>query len=203
MERDREAVRLVANLLDEQQGRRVRRQRDWIDVLARVNQLFLLRDAERHEVREAQLFERRVRRAQLAFPTVDDDEIRKGTALFEQLSVTTLDDLVHRREVVLRGASDAEFSILAFAHASVFAHDHRRHGFAALNRRDVEALDSPRQRGQLQHRLQRLERVVLRGGRRVESRLIRERRIPRREVDQPSLLAALRDANVDFAAGAF
>ena len=47
---------------------------------------------------------------------------------------------------------DPELPILALPHPAVFAHHHRRHRLAALDRRDVEALDAPRQRRQRQHR---------------------------------------------------
>ena len=47
-------------------------------------------------------------------------------------------------------------------HASIDADHHGRHGLAALEGRDVEALDAPRQRSAAQALLQRRERVVLR-----------------------------------------
>src|ERR1051325_11108023 len=46
MERDREAVRLVADALDQQQRGIVRRQRNRILAIAREEQLLLLRDAD-------------------------------------------------------------------------------------------------------------------------------------------------------------
>src|SRR5262249_37703948 len=75
-------------------------------------------------------------------------------------------------------------------------------GLAALDRRDVEALDPPRQRRQAEHVLQGFERVVLRGARLVEARLIRQPRVAVRQVDEAALLAALRDENLHAAPGA-
>ena len=76
-------------------------------------------------------------------------------------------------------------------HAAVFAHDHRRDGLAALDRRDVEALDAARHAGQGEHGAQRFERVVVGRGVLVEALLIGERGVARREVEQAALLAAL------------
>ena len=61
---------------------------------------------------------------------------------------------------------------------------------AALDRRDVEALDAARNGRQRQHRAQRFERVVVRGDVLVEARLIGDLRVARRQVEQPALLAA-------------
>ena len=78
------------------------RQRDRILVLARVEQLLLLRDADGDEVREPELLERRIRRRQLSLAAVDQHQIRKRPAVLEQLAVAAQHDFVHRREVVLR-----------------------------------------------------------------------------------------------------
>ena len=103
MKRDGEAVRFVANALDQQQRRIVRGERDRILVLARVEQLFLLRDADRHQVRQAEFLERGVGRRQLALAAVDQHEIGKRPAVLEQLAIAPQHDLVHRREVVVNG----------------------------------------------------------------------------------------------------
>src|SRR5262249_52177075 len=195
----REAVRLVANPLDEQQRRIVLRQRDRILAVARVEELFLFGDPDRNEVGEAELLEGGVGGRQLTFAAVDQNEIGKRAAELEQLAIAPLHDFVHRREVVLdariagsvgaqgselgagcrrsggwslgtagferqsalltaspwpqaaSSAPDAELPVLAFAHPAVFAHDHRRHRLAALDRRDVEALDAARQRRQREY----------------------------------------------------
>ena len=68
MERDGEPVRFVANPLQEQQRRIVFRERDRLFAIARVEQLFLLGDADRDEIREPQLLERVVGRRQLPLP---------------------------------------------------------------------------------------------------------------------------------------
>src|SRR5262249_1703845 len=73
---------------------------------------------------------------------------------------------------------------------------------AALNRGDVEALDAARERGQREHMLQRFERVVLRGLRLVEARLVRDAGVSVREIDEAALLAALRHDDAHAASGA-
>src|SRR6185436_4645003 len=104
VERDGEAMRLVADALHEQQRRVVRRQRHRLLVIAREEQLFLFRDADRHEIREPELLERRVRRRQLTLAAVYHDQIGEGTAMLEECSVPAQNDFLHRREVVLRRA---------------------------------------------------------------------------------------------------
>ena len=77
MKRDREAMRFVADALDQQQRRIVGAERDRILAIARVEQLFFLRDADRDEVREPELLERRVRRRQLSLAAVDQRRDRE------------------------------------------------------------------------------------------------------------------------------
>ena len=75
------------------------------------------------------------------------------------------------------GTLHAEFAILALLHPAVFADDHRRDRFAALNRRDVETLDAPWQRGQLQNPVQQIR--ARRSGRSLRCRIACDRRTRR------------------------
>ncbi len=100
VEGDGEAMGLVAHPLNQQQRGRVARERDGIGVLARIEQLLFLRDADRHEVGEAEFAERVIRRRQLALTAVDDDQIGKRPALLEQRAIAPQHDFVHRCEVV-------------------------------------------------------------------------------------------------------
>src|SRR5215467_5024482 len=86
---------------------------------------------------------------------------------------------------------NSELSVLAVLHPPVLAHDHRGDRFAALNSRDVEALDAPREYRQAQNGLQRVQRFVLRGRSLVEAPLVGQLRVAVREIDEPALLAAL------------
>ena len=94
-------------------------------------------------------------------------------------------------------ASDPELPVLRPLHPAVFADHHRRDGLAALDRRDVEALDAARNRRQAQDDAQRFERVVVGGDGLVEARLVGDLRVARGEIEQPALLAALRHDEPD------
>ena len=100
MEGDREAVRLVANALDEEQRRIVPGQGDRILAITRVQQLLFLREADGYQIRETELFKRRVGGRQLTLATVNQDQIRERAAFLEQLAIAASDDLVHGREVI-------------------------------------------------------------------------------------------------------
>ena len=97
VKRDRKAMRLVANALDQQQRRIVRRERDRVLAIAREQQLFLLRDPDRDQVGQSQRLERRVGGGELSFAAVDQNQIRKRTALLEQLAIAAQDDLAASR----------------------------------------------------------------------------------------------------------
>src|SRR5262249_28306187 len=87
MERHGEAVRLVADALNQEQRRIVGPEPDRIGAVARVEDLLFLRDAHGDEIRETELFERRVGGRQLTLAAVDQHEIRKRTALLEQRAI--------------------------------------------------------------------------------------------------------------------
>src|SRR5262245_60434581 len=101
MERHGEAMRFVANPLHEQQRGIVGGERDWLLAIANEQELFFLRDTDRDEIREAELFQGGVGGGQLSLAAVDHDEIRKRSAFLEQLPVPPMDDFVHRGEVIL------------------------------------------------------------------------------------------------------
>src|SRR4051812_35558250 len=101
VEGHREAMRFVADALNEEQRRVVRRERDRLGPIACEQQLFLLRDADRHEVAEPELLQRGIRGRELSFSTVDDQEIRKRPALLEKLPAPSLNDFMHGGKVVL------------------------------------------------------------------------------------------------------
>jgi hypothetical protein len=78
-----EAVRFIANLLDEMKDRRVALQPNGLILLAEdINNFFLLGNAGDRLVDDFQLFERRRSRVQLADPAVDQDQSRERFLLF-------------------------------------------------------------------------------------------------------------------------
>src|SRR5262245_51146677 len=100
MERDRKAMRFITNALKQEQGRIVFGEGHRIVAIARVEQFFFLRDPDRHEIRKAERFERRVRSRYLSLAAVDQNQIRKRPALFEQLSIAALHDFMHRGKII-------------------------------------------------------------------------------------------------------
>src|SRR6266542_6149191 len=104
MERHGEPVRLVANPLNQQQRRALLGERNRILAIAREEQFLFLRDADSDQAAEPKLLERRIRGRELPLAAVDEDQIRKWAAVFEQLAVPAQDDFVHCREVVIQCA---------------------------------------------------------------------------------------------------
>ena len=108
------------------------------------------------------------RRGELALASVDHDEVRHGC---EGLVVVLRrhvgqpreaagHDLGHRGEVVHPVLpSHAELAVVRLLRHSVLKDDHRAHVVLAHHRRDVEALDPERQRLEVQHLAQLLERL--------------------------------------------
>ena len=75
----------------------VGRERDRIVAIAREEQLFLLRDADRDEVRQPELLERGVGGRQLSLAAVDQDQIGKRPAALEQLAIAAQHDFAASR----------------------------------------------------------------------------------------------------------
>ena len=111
------------------------------------------------------------------------------------------DHLGHRGEVVLALlAAHRELAVVRLLRDAVLEHDHRADDLLALDVRDVEALDPDRQRLEVQHLAQLLERLdAARRLRLGDERLRRERELGvlLRELLQPPLLAALGRAHLD------
>ena len=180
VEGDREAVRLVADALQQAQRRALGRAGDGVDRVAGEDQLLLLGQADGDEPLEAERAQRLVGRRELALAAVDDDQIGQRPAALDHRPVAAQHDLrastrnrrgcgagrapgcaerlaLGRRR--LRRATSASGSVAAIPrrrrirnlrysprlHPAVLADDHRRHRLAALERRDVEALDAARQ----------------------------------------------------------
>src|SRR5580765_5702969 len=101
MEGHGKAMRLVADALNEEQTRLVRRERNRIVPVPRIQQLLLLGDADRHQIRETERLERPVRGRQLALAAVDHDQVGERSSLFEHLPIASEHDFVHGGEVIM------------------------------------------------------------------------------------------------------
>ena len=179
-------------------------------------QLFLLGDADRNQIRQPQRLERVVRGGQLPLASVDQNQIGKRPAVLEHFRDTgACTTSLHRGEVVqdsrsmaegprrrLRSSvldlaasdprtSDPKLPILAPLHPAVLADHHRRDRLAPLDRGDVEAVDPARNGRQAEDGAQGFERVVVGGDGLVEARLIGHLRVARGEFEQAALFSAL------------
>ena len=112
--------------------------------------------------------------------------------------------LRHRREVVLPLAvPDPEDAVVGLLRDALLEHDHRRHRGLLAEVRDVEALDPQRQRLEVQHLAQLLERAEPAQPRALalQPRLgERVRRVGLRELEQLAVRAPLGHAQLDPAA---
>ena len=118
MEGDGKPVRLVADPLQQEQRRIVGRQPDGLDVVPREDQLLFLCQADGHQVRQPERFERLVGGLQLALAAVDHDQVRKRPALLEHAPIPPLRRPVHGGEVVQERSS---LVIQSYRHSSFVA----------------------------------------------------------------------------------
>src|ERR1043165_9582942 len=163
-------MRFIADALQQSQRGAVRIERERIHAVAREDDLLFLRETNRNEIRTSTRFQRRIRRVQLTFATVDHDQIRKRSAILEDLRVAPAHNLFHRCEVIEKPPCltywplrllayrplllDLELSIFRRTHAAFFTDHHRRDRFRSLDRRDIEAVDATRQLRQSERGLQ-------------------------------------------------
>ena len=222
---DGEAVRLVADALDEVQDGRAAVEDDGIVLLpVEVDHLFAFCNRRERLRGEAELFKRRGCRVELAEAAVDEDErghlasfgavsrARIAVGCFHQLRwagllqdalVAAADDLAHGGEVVDAGDGlHLEFAVVGLLHRAVLPHHHRGDRLRALDVRDVEALDAARQLGQHEQVLQRFLNRLLRGLQHAEALIVALLRVLADEVDQRTLLATLRRGDLHAMAGA-
>ena len=137
MIRDDETMRLVANVLQEQERRLVRIQKNGRVGRFRVNFFHPLRqpDDRRGDAARANNRKRRVKLPQSA---VQDDEIRLCPIVFT--AVAPRHDLCHRFEIVRRTLRrlQFEFAVLALRRSPAFKNDHGRDRLRALVMGNIE-----------------------------------------------------------------
>jgi hypothetical protein len=206
---DREAVRLVADPLHEVERRRRRRQDDRIGPAGHEELLALLGQPGDRDLVEAQLAQDGEIGRQLALAAVDEDQVGQGPA--ELLRAPLLAGLRPLEpapqhlgvagEVVLAGdALDPEAPVGAAARLAVLEDDHAADRLAALDRRDVVALDAQGRARKPEGRRQLLEgdqRLALVG---EPARLLPRQEVGRvagGQLDEAVLLAPLGDLEAD------
>src|SRR3954463_9263537 len=169
MSQDGEAVRLVADLLDEMEPGVGRRKLE-AALLRLEDQLLHPRFALRAlgHAHDAHLVQTQISQdcggyAGLAFSAVDQDEIGDFAALLAHALVAPLEDLTHRGVVVARrDAADVEAAVVGLLHLLPVVYDARGHGRLAHGMADVEALDALRTLGQAERLAQRHQAAFLR-----------------------------------------
>ena len=231
VERDREAVRLVADALHQQQRRIVRRQRDRIARVARVTAaLPSSRCRPRRGSRGRALRARRrpptaapCRRrsrsgretARPARAACDSAAARlRASRRSRRCTAGSRDSRPRCRgrlgigavlELGVRSAADPRMRNFRYSPRRIRPSSHTTIDATVSLPWIVEMSKHSMRRGSAgsaEHALQRLERVVLRRRRLVEPRLVRERGVAVRELHEPALLAALRDDDAHASAGA-
>ena len=172
---DGEAVRLVADALQQVEALAGARQDDRVVLTGQPDLLQPLGQPDQRDVVHAELVQRGLGGRDLGLAAVDHDELRGvreapraaggwigegvqaglGVALLDVPGEATADHLAHRRGVIDAVVpADGEAAVLALARQPVLEHDHRGDDVGALHVADVEALDPQRRHGQLQRLLQ-------------------------------------------------
>ena len=168
-----------------------------------------LRQRHHGDTREVERLHRRERGRELALAAIDDHEVRRcGKRLVvvvrggvREPRKAARHDLRHRSEIVHTDlALHAELPVVGLLGNAVPKHDHRPDVVLSHRRRDVEAFDPDRQRLEVQHLAQLLERLD--SAQALELRLlgIGRERVPRvlgSELLQPPLFTTLRCAHLD------
>ena len=141
---DGEAVRLVANALDEVERLAAARQDHRIGTSLGEDVLELLGKPDDGHGQVACATNDFQCGRKLSLAAVDDDEV--GHFIFRELGVATLRHLAHREEIVglSLGASDLKAPIVGLLRQAALEDDHRGDRLRALIVRDVEALHAHR-----------------------------------------------------------
>src|SRR5713101_7294596 len=174
---DGEAVRLVADSLDQVQagmvGRKPHRALADPQLLETRPSLRPLGDADQRDVGEARLRQRLFRRAHLPFAAVDEDQVR-GDALPARDPAVAARERLRERPVIVAGrdALDVVAAVFAAAHVHAVVYHARRYRRLAHRMTDIETFDSL-------HRLRESQPFAQRGEPHPLSALLRETRLER------------------------
>ena len=209
MERDREAVGLVSDLLDQVERRRAGRQ-DHRRVVPGDEQLLVRLCQARHRDGHAHPVQLLAHGVELRLAAVQDEKVGAGAKALVGHAlgrVATRDDLCHADDVVglVELGANLEAAVLRLVGLAGREDDHRGDGVLAMDGRDVEALD-PHGRGVQGKRALQLEKrlvgtlVVVAGAQLVAHQGMTG--VVGRHLRQMGLLATLRHVDRDLAAAA-
>ncbi len=193
-----EAMAFIANLLHQVKHRRTPIQHDRLILLPiDVDDLLALRDRRQWLQRHANLLQRRICRMQLAQSSIDQNEGRERLLVFLQPLVTALNHLAHAGEVIdARDGLHLKLAVVGLLHRAILPHHHRGHRLSALNMRDVEALDAPRQLLQRQRVLQCLLNRLHPRLQHAKPLIVRLLRVLANQINERTFFASLRRKNL-------
>ena len=159
---DREAVGLVADLLQRVERGRRRVEDEGLEAVPLVHLLLLLGERDDREPVESQILQDLEPDVELAPAAVDQDQIGQRAPLLERLREPAREDLAEGGEVVGAGdGPDPEPLVVVLLEAPVLPHDHRADLLGALEVRDVVALDAVREPREAQRVPELLEDELL------------------------------------------
>ncbi len=126
-------------------------------LLVDVDDFFPLGDCRQRLIDDLEGFERIGSGVQLSQAAINEQQAGHFLLFFLQPLVAARDHFAHGGKVIhaLHAAND-ELAVVGFLHSPVFPDHHRRHGFGALNVRDIETLDALRRLRQAERLLQSL-----------------------------------------------
>src|SRR6267378_7216664 len=159
---DREAVRLVADLLEGVECGRRGVEDERVEALTDVDFLLLLGQRDHREVVEAEVLEYLEPDIELAATPIDQNQVRQRRPLLQRLREPPRQDLAQRGEVVgARDGPDAEALVVVLLETAVLPDDHRADLLGPLDVGDVIALDAVRETGEAERALKLLEHELL------------------------------------------
>ncbi len=200
VERRGKPVGLVAHRLQDPKGRRGLVQQKGVVPAGQEDLLLLLGKPDDGDLLQAQASKDSAGRAELAFPSVDQDQVGPVQLLVQHPRVAAGNRLADRFEVVDLPveAADGERAVELPVRPAVGEAHHGGDGVGALQVRDVESLDAAGESGQAQVELQPFQRRGhLRSARRL-GRLLAGVRL--RHGQELRMLAALRNLHRDLPA---
>jgi hypothetical protein len=168
MEAEREAVRLVADPLQQLQPWRMAVELDRVRPVGDEHLLVPLGQRDHGDARQVECLQSRHHGRELPLAAVDHDQVRRGRERLVVLLVsdvahageTPRDDLGERRVVVLPlQPANAELPVVRFLGERVLKDDHRADRRLGLDVRDVVALDPDRQTLEVERLAELLERL--------------------------------------------
>ncbi len=145
----------VADVLEKSQSERMPTDLDRIGLAGHEDLFLTLCERNRRRRSDAEHRKRFHHGIQLPLPAVDQQQIREGFAFLHKSAKSTSHDFSHRRKVVdTFDRFDLESLVSRLKRQTVDELDETSHRLVALEMRNIDAFNAPRQFGQFQNLLQ-------------------------------------------------